>query len=322
VGARPLPLAAALAAAALAAAVALPAATATAQDEAKPVPGCAGQSFTDPRGDQVDDPLGLGLGGKGADNVDIVGGFFRQDGGVVTANIQVANLTMDVPELATGLNYYMYYAVAGALRFVSAESDGETVVYSFGTLDTNTGLFMTDGETRGKVFPGPDGVIQIEVPAAAGGKAGTILASPYAEADNQTLLLVSPADQAPDSLRGESLGVGECTEGAPAPAPVQEAALPFRAPAVLGSAARANRSKSLAFKVRATKTITGLRVVLRGADGKGRAFASGRRSWLRGTATLRLRVLRKLRPGAYSLKATGAVAGKTATVAQQVTLRR
>ncbi len=322
-GARPLPLAAV---AAVAAALAvLPGTPATAQGPDKPVPGCAGQSFSDPRGDQVDDPLGLGFGSKGADNVDVTGGFFRFDGGVVTANIQVANLTMDLPPLAMGINYFMYFTAGGALRFVSAESNGETVTYNFGTLNRSTGLFTTDGQTRGALFPGADGLIQIVVPEGAGGKAGQTLASPYAEADSQTLLLVSPADRAPDAENGTSFAVGACAEGdsgvAPAPK-TRGRVLPLRIPTVIGSAARANRSRSLSFRVRATRAISGLRVVLRARDGMGRAFASGRLRSLRGTATLRMRVLRTLRAGSYSLRATGTVAGRRAVVARRVTLRR
>lgn len=322
-GARALPLArrAAVAAAVAAAFGALSADTALAQ-EAKPVPGCAGLAFTDPRGDQVDDPLGLGLGSQGPANVDVTGGFFRSDGGVVTANIQIADLTMDVPEAATGVSYYMYYSVGDALRFVSAESDGETVAYSFGRLDPASGLFTTEGETRGRLFPGPDGVVQVEVPPPAGGSAGTTLASPYAESDSQTFLLVSPADQAPDNLLGQNFTVGACAEVAPPGTSARPAVLPLRLPAGIGSASRASRTRSLAIRVRATRTIASLRVVLRRRDGKGPALARGARRRLRGTATLRLRVLRPLRPGRYSLQATGVVTGRRMSAARRVTLRR
>ena len=205
-GTRPLPLAALAAAAA-----ALACAPALAQDEVKPVPGCAGEAFTDPRGDQVEEQL-VGLGQRGPDNTDITAGFFRVDNGVVTANIRVADLSTTAPAFTSGLGWFMYYVANGALRFVAAETERGQVTYSHGTLDRSSGLFTTDGPTTGRFFDGADGVVQIQIPDAAGGTPGTMLTSPYAEVDIRTLLIVSPADQAPDTLRGTNYTVGACSD--------------------------------------------------------------------------------------------------------------
>jgi hypothetical protein len=316
VGAGPLPLGALAAAA-----VALAAAPAVAQDPVKPVVGCAGEAFTDPRGDEVADPLGLGFGGGPAPNLDVTGGFFRTDGDVVTANIRIADLSTGAPGFAEGVGWFMFYIAGGALRFVAAETGrGEEVTYAYGTLDRSNGLFTNDGATTGRLFGGPDGIVQIEVPPAAGATPGATLGMPYAEADVRTFLVISPADQAPDDLRGANYTVGACSESGGQALP--PAVLPVRAPAVLGSAKQANRTRRLAFRVRSSARVTSVRFVLRPRSGRGRALATGRLRRLNGAATLRMRVLRPLRRGTYALKAVGTVAGARATYARQVIVRR
>jgi hypothetical protein len=322
VGAGALPVRATLAAALAAAFVALPAASATAQDVPKPEPGCAGTTFTDPRGDQVDDPTGLGVGAKGGDNVDVTSGFFRYDAGVLTANIQVANLTLDVPADATGVVYYFYFAIGSTLHWVNAESDGTSVAFNFGTLDPNTGVFTLQGATEGRLFLGPDGIVQIKVPPATGATPGTVLGTPFAESDSQLLVLIAVADQGPDGGRGgATYTVGECSSApAPSPAPTAPSKLPFRAPSSLGSARKANAAKAIVFKGRATKPITDLKVLLRGRSGKGSILASGGLARISGTKTVRLRVKHRLRKGTYTLKASGIVGARRLAVTRRVTL--
>src|SRR5439155_27320316 len=75
---------------------------------AAPAPGCAGLAFTDPSGDAVDDSL-LVAEQPASPNLDVLAGFFNDDAGAVTANIQVANLTVDVPATATGVDWYMIW---------------------------------------------------------------------------------------------------------------------------------------------------------------------------------------------------------------------
>src|SRR3954452_18087335 len=87
---------------------------------AAPVPGCAGTAFTDAAGDATDTTIPVpGVPEKAQPNLDIVDGFFLDDGGTVTANIQVANLTQDVPGTATGVDWYMVWTnAAGQLQHV------------------------------------------------------------------------------------------------------------------------------------------------------------------------------------------------------------
>lgn len=312
---------------------ALPAAPAGAQS--KPAVGCGGQAFTDPSGDQIADYIGLGVGPTGPPNTDIIGGFFGYDGKTVTANIQIADLDLSqagiagqingqdasVPGGLMGTDYNVFYTLDGKTRVVTAARTGTTFAFHFGTYDDNTGLLTTDGDTTGRIFDGKDGVIQIDVPPKAGGFHDKVLAAPYAEVDNRLAALASPADIAPDNGRGASYTVGACIDGAPGVGPRPTVRLPLRAPLVLGSARVANARHRLSFKVRASGTITNLRLVLRRADGRGKAFATGGAKRVRGTRTVTLRVLRRIKPGTYALQATGTAGGKRLKVAQQVRVR-
>src|SRR3954471_23464187 len=98
-----------------------------------PAPGCAGPAFTDPSGDAVDSSVPF-VDQPGGANLDVTGGFFLDDGaGNVTANIQVASLTPDVPATATGVDWYMLWNdAAGALDYVRASVEpGGDPVYSY-----------------------------------------------------------------------------------------------------------------------------------------------------------------------------------------------
>jgi hypothetical protein len=312
-----------------------------AQPAPKPAVGCAGQAFTDPTGDQIADYVGLGVGPTGPANTDITGGFFGYDGKTVTANLQIADLDLaqggiagqvngqdaSVPGGLMGVDYNFFYTLDGTTRVLTAARTGTTFSFHFGTYDANTGLLTTDGDTTGRIFDGKDGVIQIVVPTNAGGFHDKILAAPYAEVDNRLAVLASPADVAPDDGRGASYTVGACVDGASTgggmgtPAPRPAGRLPLRAPLVLGSARTANARHRLSFKVRSTRTITNLRLVLRRSDGRGKAFATGTAKRVRGTRTIALRVLRRVKAGTYSLQTTGTVGGKRLRTAQQVRLR-
>src|SRR3954462_13549542 len=147
---------------------------------AAPVPGCAGTAFTDAAGDATDTTVS-GVDGKGQPNLDVLSGFFLADGGTVTANIQVANLTTDVTATATGVDWYMIWTnAAGALKFVRASvAPGGDPAFSYGTAtvtDNNT-LYQDEGEASGQFFPGANGVVQIQVP---GDLAGGTLKAPQA----------------------------------------------------------------------------------------------------------------------------------------------
>jgi hypothetical protein len=213
------------------AALAVPMATASAEDPL-PTP-CAGVVFAnDPAGDQEIGPLIGGPPGgptntKAPDNMDIRRVFFTTRGGKTSAFIQVTNLTKDVPsEILTGhFSWYIYFDSAGGYSFLRAETDGSAVTFFAGKdmfLGANgTGLTIRQDEaTTGKVFEGPNGIVQIDFPAAF--KPGMKLEGVYAAvtmrsgSENYVGYI---NDEAPD---GASIDVGkpltlpaECPADAP-----------------------------------------------------------------------------------------------------------
>jgi hypothetical protein len=165
----------------------------------------------DAPGDQIAAPLG-GLGSTthshpAPDNADITNVFLNFTKGVLTANIQLtdANLTLPSPtDTQGGLNYYLVYSLDGAVRFVRATNQtGTDITFAYGTIDPDTGVYTTDGDTTGKLFQGKNGIVQIVIPPEAGGKKGTDLIGVEALADgitgaNDVLGINNHFDEAPD----------------------------------------------------------------------------------------------------------------------------
>jgi hypothetical protein len=307
----------------------------------KPAPGCAGLAFSDAAGDAQSNPTGLPGGEEKAPaNMDVTGGFFLSDGTTGTANIRIANLDRKVPDSADGVVWYMLWQAGDETRYVGAElGSGGEVAFLYGTYDPDTGGYTHDGDTTGALFEGPDGIVQIAIPADY--LKGT-LASPYAEASELVSLGVIGSlandDTAPDDQKGADYTPGPCPAAAPppaagpsggAPAPEQPAAS-SGAPAGLtlhvapraGSARSANRRKRVTLAVRSDAPVTNLVARLLAANGKGRTLASGRRSRLDGAGALRLKTKRRLRRGRYVLRITATGPGGRATQSFPVVLTR
>ncbi|HEY3186472.1 MAG TPA: hypothetical protein VGJ70_03295, partial [Solirubrobacteraceae bacterium] len=123
----------------------------------------------------------------------------------------------------------------------------------------------------------------------------------------------APAPAAPVDAGAASGSSASSDSSTPAPT-----ALPFRASPTIGSARRAAKGRSLAFRVQATQAITNLRVQLRAANGRGPVLAGGTLKSLSGARTLKLRLARRLKKGRYALIATGTVDGRALRTVQQV----
>src|SRR3954452_10522127 len=298
-----------------AAAVALAATPAS----AAPVPGCAGTAFTDPAGDAVDTTALVAQDGQ--PNLDVIVGWFLDGGATVTANIQVANLTTDVPDTATGVDWYMVWTNAGGeLRFVRASvAPGGDPAFSYGTV-TVTGdntLYNDVDQTSGQFFPGANGVVQIQLPSDyAAGTMKAPHALTAAEQNFSTDLVsggrLATADNAPDEGGGQDYTVGSCATGtstagapdvhgpspaaatpagqAPSSSPSGSSAPPAR-PAALRltvrrvSARAVSRRHALAVSVSTTAPLTQVKGLL--LDRRGKTVASGALARLSGKGTLR-----------------------------------
>ena len=193
---------------------------------AAPAPDCQGALFTDPRGDASDkravlvnpnhvlDPVGLPVG----DNADILNGFLTTDpDGVVSINLQIADMGKTVPQGATALSWYFGYRVAGVdtPQFVSATTDGKAYSFGYGHYDR---LYRTDGATSGEVVEGKDGFVSILLPDAFAGDTveqtyATAFIATGAGAGGVSASSLNPADSAPDAGGEGGTNVGSYDAG-------------------------------------------------------------------------------------------------------------
>lgn len=337
---------------------------ARAVDAAKPT-ACNGVHATDPAGDQELNPLFPAGSTTQPANMDATGLFFNhradKDGKpVLTANISVANLDQSVPAATDsqgGVYYYVIYSYADAVKFVAAHNTGSAIEYEFGTIDPDLGTYTTDGSTTGAFFEGADGVVQIDVPEAVGGKIGESIKGAIVTIDGIDIGtdhgngINNHADTLPDDAdvvapNGKDYTVVACPAGsssappapapgpgpAPAPAPPQsgspapgqpaDTVLPVKWNNSLGSAKKAKKGKKLTAKGSASKPISNLVVQLKKSSGKGAALATGKaKSVKAGSFKLSLKLKKKLRKGVYTLIATGTVDGRKLQYGQKVGLK-
>jgi hypothetical protein len=354
---------------AIAALLALCAATAPAGavDAAKPAP-CTGMFATDAAGDAIT-PGGIsGTEGEGQPNMDLTGFFFNyradKDGKtVLTANMVLKNLDKTVPDpyvVSGGINYYFHWSSGGESRFVKAENpSGDTITYGYGTVNEE-GVYTTDGETTGAFFDGPDGVVQIDVPAEWNGKPGEKLEKVLAVVDtiegqddffgfnnhadsaghaaeedasvttpngqSDYTVTVCPAGAAPPAGGETPPPSGGTTPppsgGGSTPAPAAAAGpLELKVPKTLGSAKKAKKKKSLVFKVTAREAIANLKIALKPAKGPAVAQATIK-SLKAGTSKIKLKASKKLKKGKYLFAAQVEVNGQVRSMSVRVAVKK
>jgi hypothetical protein len=314
----------------LAAAVILlsPVLPAGAQSAEKPEPACAGLAAKDAADDT-----------SSGENTEILGFFFKTVGTKTTANIQVKNLTTEVPQGATGINWYVVWETPDGQKFVEAAVDfnGDTS-FGYGTLDgPDQPGYSQEGEAAGKLHEGENGVIEITVPSAeVGASRGKTLKAPYASATLARSIpvleagLVQTVDSAPDEGGGRDYLVEPCVAAAPAPTEPgtqpganpgagaeQDATLPVSL-VTRSAKARSTRSKRLTLKLKSSEEVTDLRArLLKGAKEQG----TGALATLNGTGKLKLKLKRKLRKGPYTLELIGRAGGRQGTRAFKLKIK-
>ena len=222
---------------ALAALVALTAAV-PAQQAAKPAPQC-GVQITDKKGDHNET---TGDTDDEDVNLDIITGWFAYDAAkgdkAVTANLLINDLSDRTPSGSTGMVWNFVYVVGEETRFVRTLIDFSGTYYEYGTYipvsDTNPlARYQYDGGTEGQMVEGPDGVVTMVVPKAAGAEAGKELKTPFATASaskqalpgavpSPTRGLSTAIDTAPDNgepgVGGKLWKVGPCPADGSVPA--------------------------------------------------------------------------------------------------------
>jgi hypothetical protein len=317
---RPTVAAIVLGAAALAAA-----APAGAVDETKPAPACYGLAFTDKKGDAASQAPGAQPGGR--ENLDLIGGFYKYDAAkaeeATTFNMQIANLSKDIPDGATAVSWYISYGNAAGDPWLRALTDFtglvsyETGHYEIVGPQTQS---VRDGATTGAFFEGPEGVIQIVYPADGPGKPGTTLktATVTAYEARQVLPGASPTPAKGGllyevdiaSTKGTFTVGSPCPATAPsAPAASTNAPAPTTQPLNSGTkplparlvTTKAKAAKRLKLKVKSTEALTKFGLQIR--KGK-KVFGKASAAKLSGTKTLKVKT-KKLKKGSYTVDLAG-----------------
>ena len=322
---------------------------APAADDAKPAP-CGDQlAYKDPASDRVEDaltPAGVPEN-PGSDSSEILRGFLSYDpakgAAALTFNVVVKNLKAEVPSGATTLSWVSYYRTPDdTLHFVRAILDFTgAIVYEYGNFTPNptgqvlTGLSLYEGDTTGKLFEGPEGIVQVVIPAdhaPAGTKLTTLYTSatqgrtlptsfpPQASRGVSSVLDTAP-DDAPETAPG-TYTVGPCTAPAAQAPPGGVAGTPTGSSPVLPvtlvtksakAAKKKSKSKTLALKLKSSEAITKLGAQL--LKGK-KVVGTGKLASLNGTGTLKLKLKSKLKKGSYTLNLVGnRASGERATAA-------
>jgi hypothetical protein len=313
-----------LAAGALAAVVG----TTTAGAAPGPVPGCAGITVKDPAGDQTANQQ------EAPPNTDIKELFFRNDGGVTTANIRLAEVSKTVPTPYSAVIIYVLWnyadpadpAVTDGYASARINSDG-TTEYAYGTLATGSG-FKALGESTGALAEGTDGVISIVIPPAAV-PADKKLPAPIVDARlgvSEPVTgrgVVSRADFTSD---GKTYAYGGCKDGetatpttAPTPAPgggtggggttpttgptpaPGGGSTPAKAPITIDITKAKAKGKVVSIGLRSSEALSGLKGTLKKGKKK---VGTGKLAKLGSTGTIKLKGKKKMKKGTYSFALT------------------
>ena len=298
------------------------ASTAGAVDDTKPSESCWGKYFTDKAGDNVRAHPAFD-GEPGTENLDLIDGFFKYDEAKkeTTVNIRVKNLTKDVPEGSTNVQWQAEWTASqGVLTWVRASTDFSGVVtYDWGGQEPTpaTTFNVRQGGTEGALFEGPDGIVQIVIPADVE-PPGTTLKGVATHAYEPVQAVPGAA---PTPVKGGQLyeqdtagGKGSFTIGAPCPATPPPAPAPSDAkpgPTVVQTSEgplpvkvltkKVKRAKKITLKLRSTEAITNVAAQL--VKGR-RVVGKGSLAKLDGDGKIKLKA-KKLKKGSYRLDLAG-----------------
>jgi len=258
---------------------------------------------------------------------EIEGAFVEAGAAKPTVNLIIADLTGSAPAPATSVTYNaIYSATAGTTNFVRAHIDFTgTVVFEYGHLEdlTATTRYVYDGDTEGKLFTGEHGVVQLVIPEAAGGKAGTALKAITAQTQvGRTTVVPGSTNQSPSrglSFQNDDAAIGTVTLGPCAPDSAPSTPAPAAAttvsttPTTQGTGALkvslvtkkvkvVKPGKSVTLKLKASSPLTA--VGLRISKGS-KVYGTAKASKVKGTTTIKVRVAKGLKKGTYALDVAG-----------------
>jgi hypothetical protein len=312
-------------------------ATAGAQGTATaPAPSSCAQIQNDAPGDGTSKVFGQETG-AGPANLEITRSWFETIKGKTTVNIQVKDLNEKISsgDVTSILWYAVWEFPSGTVHFVSATSDGTAVTFDYGSQVGTT--FSSDGQTTGKMFPGPNGVMQIVVPTeVGGGKGGNKLEAAYtityegrgAATPVASFTSLGAVDSAPDdTTAGKTYTVTSCDAGTPAPGatpdpastpapgtggtpnppgstpppagkPVSNNTLAVTVTKTIGSAKKAKKGKTLIAALKSKQKISNLQgTLLKGKTVVGKGTLASFTS----KGKLKLKLSKALKKGSYTL---------------------
>lgn len=311
------------------AALALTAAPAMGQT-AKPAP-CTGLQAQDAQGDAFVGFIGLfETPVAGAPQVDYKGLFFRRDGGKITLNAVMADLKKQVPPDASAVSWRLLYTQGDVQYYVQATlmAGAAEATFTYGHIE-NT--LVKDGDTKGAFFEGPDGVLQVEIPAAQGLKPDAKISDVYMFSAYVRGAVNTQTDQIPDGDARTKWTASECPSGqpepgsGPPPAPTTPVgsdpnspppAAPINKPgsgsgaatgplqiAVKPTALKAKKVKrSLTLALTCREALTNLTVQFKKGAKK---LAAGKLAKCSGKGTIKLKIKAKLKKGAHTFVFAG-----------------
>ena len=327
----------------LACALSVPVSLAVAADP-MPTPDCHGQQVKDAAGDNQYAPP-AGPGQQGSPSTDITGGWVTYDPATqkAQANIQIANLTEgEIDPGYDGVSWEFAFT-SGQAWYVRAFTDlSGTTVYRYGqpkaVTDDQTAAVKT-GDTTGKMFPGANGVIQIDIPlkdmsikpgdslkaiaievrqwvtkpASVPSPPGVPLysyAPIYDQGAGKGAVVLGPcAAPAPGATATPAPGTTTGTTGTTPSQSSGSATLELKVTAPKIVAKKANKpkvkKKGLVFKLSGTASniVAALKTGTNPMTGK--VVAKGKLASVKGSGKLKLKITRKLKKGTYTLFMTG-----------------
>lgn len=297
----------------LAGAVAMP--TSAPAQGAAPTP-CVGLSATDPAGDQKVGFAGNFTPAPADARVDLTGLFFRSENGKVTMNYQLAQASK-APVPGTAGNGIRVLFDSPADKFIDIRITATGVTYRYGHFG-DTGP-VSDGDLKGEVFEGPNGVISVELVPDVGGKPGARLSGSTFSWYSTGALLAStdyiPDEPAAWKYNGASCASGTTTQPSPAPPaapqPQPQPGSPQTkplgdlkmtvSPATL-KARKLKKGKAIAFKLSTDEKLTNVTAAFK----KGaKTFGTGRLATLDKTGTVKVKPRSKPKKGVYQLVVNG-----------------
>jgi hypothetical protein len=241
-----------------------------------PKPCTTASVFNDPFGDSATTPLPLNvdqLRQPAPDNMDL-GGFYltSDENGTAFVNIKLKDANLTMPAKSTSISgiayYFSYYNVDGTENFVSATISNDVIdgnnptaapntnvaatdgilAFGVGNFDTRTGSYSTTGPGTGTLFPGKNGVVQIQLPDVFAGDTITdVVLDAFGRTDAVLVSSLPSSDVAPEGGDAGTAGTGVKSYDVPTCVPVTGAS------ATAKKARASKRTSRRALKARARR---------------------------------------------------------------------